>query len=878
MQFALCTKDTVSKVDLCDYDFLCANATAFLNVDGTTAEFSYADMDGDVLTIKNQTDVDEAIEYMKVAGLDVLRIDHHAPFETIDKELVTHDNVTCDGCQMSPLEGVRYKSAVVDDFDLCATCEASGKWAATHEPFLKITHPCKSIRPNNVHDGVVCDGCNMHPIVGARFKSAVIKNFDLCETCERSGKWNLSHGPMLKIYIRKQTPVALYVATTDEDSVQTQEQFTAQAQEQHQHRHHPHHHHPHPHHHHPHHGHHHHHHNHQHGPHHDKSKNGDGWKSKREFWKQHCHEQKAQWKEQFKAQKAQWKQDKKHWKRQQHSPRAAPDDTTVPSLAEAMAHIKAQLKQHFTPERVAEVQDTLKVHLPAEMFEAFKARSDEWLASVETSHQAMFVEDVTVPDGTVCFPGEALSKKWRLRNTGSNAWPVGCKAVFEGGVSMACDETAVVVVPPLAPGADCVVEMVLIAPQEAGRHASHFRLSTPSNVMFGERFWIDVVVDAEMAQAADDNMVANAIPLATLVVHDDEVEKPMEVAAIDEVDDIKEAMEAPPEVVKDDHVEETASEASSDDFVAVGSPADVDALEAEAEKLMDEQGEFATELAMLGAMGFENNERLRALLTEFEGNYRVCWLMRLGIALKNKFQTVASFLFKHKGRLDKAEIGGYLCRHESYQQGFCTKVRVAYVDLLDFPGLPVDEAIRKYYAQNPTLVASSDVAFFLAFSVILLQTVASHVLENASCDRQGHQDLHNPSIPVPNKMTKDQFIRANEGAGIPTDDVAAIYDRIHARSLSMGARTMACEKCQTPLQDEDVRVFSTIAVDNDDFCEVLDSWSVVKRVTLCATCWGDMYMCHDVALGFCEICPTDDGNTPTITRVHRMDELVEQLM
>ncbi|ETW04869.1 hypothetical protein, variant [Aphanomyces invadans] len=156
--------------------------------------------------------------------------------------------------------------------------------------------------------------------------------------------------------------------------------------------------------------------------------------------------------------------------------------------------------------------------------------------------------------------------------------------------------------------------------------------------------------------------------------------------------------------------------------------------------------------------------------------------------------SVASFLFKHKGRLDKAEIGGYLCRHESYQQGFCTKVRVAYVDLLDFPGLPVDEAIRKlvayfrlpgeaqqidrlietfsirYYAQNPTLVASSDVAFFLAFSVILLQTVASHVLENASCDRQGHQDLHNPSIPVPNKMTKDQFIRANEGAGIPTDD------------------------------------------------------------------------------------------------------------
>ncbi|KAF0745918.1 hypothetical protein AaE_008339, partial [Aphanomyces astaci] len=317
MIFALCTNDTVLKVEQCDYDFLCANTTAFLNVDGTTAVFSYADSDGDLVTIKTQADVDEAIAYMKDTGLDTLRINvglpattttpasvpatvevpmppvfievpvvtpsppvtpptihsrrvcdgcnmypivgtryrstrnpgldfcpscvahtkwqRHAPFEAIDKELVTHDSVTCDGCHMSPLEGVRYKSAVVDDFDLCAACEALGKWAVTHEPFLKITHPRKSVRPDNVHDGVVCDGCNVHPIVGARFKSAVVKNFDLCETCERSGKWNTSHGPLLKIYTRQQAPAALYVAMADDEHVLSQAEFTAQAQQQHGH-------------------------------------------------------------------------------------------------------------------------------------------------------------------------------------------------------------------------------------------------------------------------------------------------------------------------------------------------------------------------------------------------------------------------------------------------------------------------------------------------------------------------------------------------------------------------------------------------------------------------------------------------------------------
>jgi len=56
------------------------------------------------------------------------------------------------------------------------------------------------LEPTAVHAGVVCDGCNVHPIVGLRFKCAVCPNYDLCGTCEESGMHPPQH-PMLKMRV-----------------------------------------------------------------------------------------------------------------------------------------------------------------------------------------------------------------------------------------------------------------------------------------------------------------------------------------------------------------------------------------------------------------------------------------------------------------------------------------------------------------------------------------------------------------------------------------------------------------------------------------------------------------------------------------------------
>jgi hypothetical protein len=51
-----------------------------------------------------------------------------------------HAQVTCDGCQCSPITGNRYKCSVCSNYDLCSKCESSGKHDAAH-PLLKMSCP-----------------------------------------------------------------------------------------------------------------------------------------------------------------------------------------------------------------------------------------------------------------------------------------------------------------------------------------------------------------------------------------------------------------------------------------------------------------------------------------------------------------------------------------------------------------------------------------------------------------------------------------------------------------------------------------------------------------------------------------------------------------
>eukprot|EP00547_Thalassionema_nitzschioides_P015313 CAMPEP_0194232056 /NCGR_PEP_ID=MMETSP0158-20130606/570_1 /TAXON_ID=33649 /ORGANISM="Thalassionema nitzschioides, Strain L26-B" /LENGTH=2053 /DNA_ID=CAMNT_0038964771 /DNA_START=104 /DNA_END=6264 /DNA_ORIENTATION=+ len=157
---------------------------------------------------------------------------------------------------------------------------------------------------------------------------------------------------------------------------------------------------------------------------------------------------------------------------------------------------------------------------------------------------------------------------------------------------------------------------------------------------------------------------------------------------------------------------------------------------------------------------------------------------------------VARYLLKNKDIFDKTQIGDYLGREPTYQEGFSLKVLHEYVNLLDFTGLLFDDAIKYYLSgfrlpgeaqkidrimekfaerytnQNPTAFPTADVAFILAFSIIMLNT-----------------DLHNPSIKEDRRMTKEGFIRNNrgicDGQDLPEEMLNSIFDRIKKNPISL---------------------------------------------------------------------------------------------
>ncbi|XP_034143982.1 IQ motif and SEC7 domain-containing protein 3 isoform X2 [Esox lucius] len=154
---------------------------------------------------------------------------------------------------------------------------------------------------------------------------------------------------------------------------------------------------------------------------------------------------------------------------------------------------------------------------------------------------------------------------------------------------------------------------------------------------------------------------------------------------------------------------------------------------------------------------------------------------------------VAHFLLQRKG-LSRQMIGEFLGNSKLL---FNRDVLDCVVDEMDFSGMELDEALRKFQAHirvqgeaqkverlieafsqrycmcNPEVVQqfhNPDTIFILAFAVVLLNT-----------------DMYSPNIKPQRKMGLDDFIRnlrgVDDGADIPREMVAGIYERIQQREL-----------------------------------------------------------------------------------------------
>nr|XP_046221702.1 IQ motif and SEC7 domain-containing protein 1-like [Oncorhynchus gorbuscha] len=154
---------------------------------------------------------------------------------------------------------------------------------------------------------------------------------------------------------------------------------------------------------------------------------------------------------------------------------------------------------------------------------------------------------------------------------------------------------------------------------------------------------------------------------------------------------------------------------------------------------------------------------------------------------------IARFILERKG-LSRQMIGEFLGNR---QKQFNKDVLDCVVDEMDFSGMDLDDALRKFQAQirvqgeaqkverlieafsqrycvcNPTLVRqfqNPDTIFILAFAIILLNT-----------------DMYSPNVKAERKMKIEDFIKnlrgVDNGQDIPRDLLVGIYQRIQKWEL-----------------------------------------------------------------------------------------------
>ena len=122
--------------------------------------------------------------------------------------------------------------------------------------------------------------------------------------------------------------------------------------------------------------------------------------------------------------------------------------------------------------------------------------------------KAAFVDDVTVPDGTKMEPSEVcvsfvcyflnltilqtFTKVFRVRNTGSEAWPTGTRMAFSANWPFSHERS--ILVQSAQPGQVIDVELSgLKAPSAEGNFVSLANMQDEKNRSFGDTFWISWV-------------------------------------------------------------------------------------------------------------------------------------------------------------------------------------------------------------------------------------------------------------------------------------------------------------------------------------------------------------------------------------------------
>lgn len=159
--------------------------------------------------------------------------------------------------------------------------------------------------------------------------------------------------------------------------------------------------------------------------------------------------------------------------------------------------------------------DAQKNSLPTDQSISTITPSPEITATVEPSpttnnapncNQAYFIDDVSIPDGTILRPGENFIKKWRLRNDGICTWTTAYQVIYSGVQEKYSGKLTGDTHNPISeitvPTGITTVSMNLFAPKIEGKYRYLFKLQDPQGKQFGigpygDPFWLEIEVSKD---------------------------------------------------------------------------------------------------------------------------------------------------------------------------------------------------------------------------------------------------------------------------------------------------------------------------------------------------------------------------------------------
>jgi hypothetical protein len=105
----------------------------------------------------------------------------------------------------------------------------------------------------------------------------------------------------------------------------------------------------------------------------------------------------------------------------------------------------------------------------------------------------VFLDDLTIPDGTIVSPGKPLDKRWLIQNAGTCNWDEGYRIKLIAGEAMgAAIEQALF---PARSGTEIELRIQFTAPEELGLASSAWQAFNPAGEEFGDPIFIEIFVE-----------------------------------------------------------------------------------------------------------------------------------------------------------------------------------------------------------------------------------------------------------------------------------------------------------------------------------------------------------------------------------------------